>query len=345
MSRPRLGKLLRRLVAPAAVLAAILVLFFRHITPADILANFLRIPPAYLAAFVALILLGTAVRTWLYRELLSRRLGFAELFPITLVRNFSVDLLPGRTASIAFFSWLTRKKGIALEESASSFVISVFYESAALALMLGLLLPFFSAGLERWPFAAAMAGLLALSGLVLFGSRPLLAFVERSGWLRRRPLDRLAGPVRQVGDYLAAHEGAGERLKLLAISFASRLCKYLYNYILFEGVLHLGFSLKNFALFCVGLAATEASALLPVHGPAGFGTWELAFALVFSALRVPAANIQEAGFVIHITSQAWEYGVGLLALAGLTLGRRRNGSGLRAPGVPPATGRDPSRSR
>jgi uncharacterized membrane protein YbhN (UPF0104 family) len=339
------GRIARNIVAPVLVMAVIIAVFFRDLTPADILASFLRIPPAFLAAFALLSLLGTLFRTWQYSVLLSGELRFGSLFLITLVRNFSVDLLPGRSASLVLYSWLTRKKGIALEKGASSFVMSVFYDSLALTLMLGILLVSFSTGMNRWPIFAAMAILFAFSALVLFFSRPLLQFLLGNGRLRRLRLSRIEETVRLVCEYLAAHEGMRERLKLLGISFASRLCKYVYNYILFEGVLHLGVSLKHFSLFCFGLAATEASALIPVHGPAGFGTWELAFAFVFSALRVPAANIREAGFVIHITSQVWEYAIGLLALAYLAFATWGKTPPLKGKAAAPPTGPGPSRSR
>jgi uncharacterized membrane protein YbhN (UPF0104 family) len=340
------GRVIRNIVAPAVVLIVIIAIFFRQLTPADILANFLRIPPGYVMAFILLSLLGTLLRTWQYHILLSGKLGFGHVFLITLVRNFSVDLLPGRTASLVFYSWLTKKKGIALEEGASSFVISVFYDSIALSLMLGSLLFFLQTGMSRWPFLAAMAVLFVASALVLFFSRPFLQFLLRGDTLRRLRLARIEGTLLAVSAYLSEHGQARERLKLLAISFGSRLCKYVYNFILFEGVLHLGISLKNFSLFCFGLAATETSTMLPIHGPAGFGTWELAFAFVFSALRIPADNIKEAGFVIHITSQAWEYGIGLLALAYLAFSRSGKGSGAipaQVTGRP--TGPGPSRSR
>lgn len=332
-------------MAPILVLAIIIAVFFRHLTPANILASFLRIPPAFLAAFVLLSLTGTLLRTWQYSVLLSGELRFKDLFLITLVRNFSVDLLPGRAAALVFYSWLTRKKGIALEKGASSFIISVFYDSIALTLMLGILLLFVSTGMLRWPILAAMAVLFAVSALVLFFSRPLLQFLLKNGRLGRLRLARIEETVRLVSEYLAAHEGIRERLKLLGVSFASRLCKYVYNYILFEGVLHLGISLKHFSIFCFGLAATEASALLPIQGPAGFGTWELAFAFVFSALRVPAANIREAGFAIHITSQAWEYAIGLLTLAYLAFSSGRKSQPVRGQAVVPPTDPDPSRNR
>jgi uncharacterized membrane protein YbhN (UPF0104 family) len=341
-----LRRLIRNGIAPAVVLIVILAVFFRSLTPADILANFFKIPPGYLIAFVLLSLLGTVLRAWQYHVLLAGKLGFKDIFLITLVRNFSVDLLPGRTASLVFYSWLTKKKGIALEEGASSFVISVFYDSIALTLMLGGLLFFFETGMSRWPFLAAMAALFAASALVLFFSGPFLRFLLKGEKLRRLRLARIAGTLQAISAYLAAHGRSGERLKLVGISFASRLCKYVYNFILFEGVLHLGIGLKNFSLFCFGLAATEMSSMLPIHGPAGFGTWELTFALVFSALRIPADNIKEAGFVIHITSQAWEYAIGLLALATLAFGHGRGQARGPQPGprdLPRGPG--PSRGR
>jgi len=332
-------------VVPVLVLAVIIAVFFRDLTPADILASFLRIPPAFLVAFVLLSLLGTLLRTWQYSVLLSGELRFGDLFLITLVRNFSVDLLPGRSASLVFYSWLTKKKGIALEKGASSFVVSVFYDSFALMLMLGVLLISFPAGMSRWPIIAAMAVLFVVSALVLFFARPLLQFLLNDGRLHRLGLARIEGTVHLVSEYLAAHERMAERLKLLGISFAGRVCKYIYNYILFEGVLHLGVSLRHFSLFCFGLAATEAAALFPIHGPAGFGTWELAFAFVFSALRVPAAHIKEAGFVIHITSQAWEYAIGLLALACLAFAPGGKTPPFKGKAPAPPTGPGPSRSR
>ncbi len=315
ISHRQAGAFIKHFIVPAAVLAVIVAVFFRDVSLADIRAGFARIPFSYLLAFILLWLLGSVLRAWQYSVLLSGKLAGRDIFLITLVRNFSVDLLPGRAAALGFYSWLTRKKGVSLEEGASSFVIGVFYDSIALALMLGGLLFFLETGLSRWPLVAGMAAIFILSALVILFSHRFLGFLMRRGMLGRLCLRRLQGAVGRVRDYLLEHRDNRQRLKLVAISLAIRICKYVYNFILFEGVLHLGAGLKNFSLFSFGLAATELSALFPIQGPAGFGTWELAFALVFSALQVPAANIKEAGIVIHVTSQAWEYAVGLLALA------------------------------
>jgi uncharacterized membrane protein YbhN (UPF0104 family) len=324
-------KFIINFIAPAAVLFIIVVVFFRNISPGDIKANFLKIPFAYLIAFILLSLLGTMLRAWKYRILLSGKLAYKDIFLITLVRNFSVDLLPGRAAALVFYSWLTKKKGVALEEGASSFVISAFYDAIALVLMLGGLLFFLETELSRWPFYAIMAVLFVFSALVIFFSDRFFQFLLKGNKLSRLHLARIEGTISSINDYLREHVKNSERLKIFALSFAGRIIKYMHNFILFEGVLHLGTGLKNFSLFCFGLAATEMSSLIPIQGPAGFGTWELAFSFVFSALQIPAPNIKEAGFVIHITSQVWEYAIGLLALAYLAFSR----AGRKPRGIQP----------
>ena len=123
--------------------------------------------------------------------------------------------------------------------------------------------------------------------------------------------------------YLRAHKGFSERLKVFALSLLIRLSKYVFIYLLFEGVVGIGWSMKHFSLFCFGLAGAELSSLLPIQGLGGFGTWELAFALVFQALALPAANVREAGFVIHITTQVWEYAIGLAAFLVMMAGKNR----------------------
>jgi uncharacterized membrane protein YbhN (UPF0104 family) len=317
MKKISFKKMLINLVIPVVVLIIILYFFFRDITFNDIMENFLRIPGGYLLAFVLLSLLGTFLRAWKYHILLAKKLGFNDIFLITLVRNFSVDLLPGRAAALIFYSWLTKKKGIALEEGASSFVVSVFYDGLALCFMLGGLFFFLKTGVNQWPIYIGMAVIFFISIVMIFFADHLFGFVLRTKMLKR--FAKLEKVVKNIREYLIEHKKNSERLQVFLLSLATRIVKYLFVFILFEGVVHLGFGIKNFSLFSFGLAGTELSSLFPIQGPAGFGTWELAFTVIFKALEIPAANIKEAGFVIHITTQVWEYFIGLLALAYLFL--------------------------
>jgi len=312
-------KVFLRFVLPILVSGMVIGLFFRDISLDDILTGFLRLSPLILGGFVVLSLVGTVLRAVRYHILLSGQLPFLDVFLITLVRNFAVDLLPARSAALLFYSALTRKKGIALEEGASSFVVSVFYDGLALSFMLGGLAFLLSAQSGMTAIYWGVAVLFLISVGVLFLSERILALCLGFGFLGRFP--RLTGALAKVLDYLSRHKNPGERIRLFLLSFAIRLIKYVFVYLLFEGVVRMGWGIENFALFCFGLAGAELSSLLPIQGLGGFGTWELAFAVVFRALQIPAENIREAGFVIHITTQAWEYAIGLVAFLILALGR------------------------
>jgi hypothetical protein len=131
--------------------------------------------------------------------------------------------------------------------------------------------------------------------------------------------------MKNILQYFKEHKTNSERINVFLLSLATRIVKYVFVFILFEGVVHLGFGIRNFSLFSFGLAGTELSSLFPIQGPAGFGTWELAFTVIFQTL-IPAGNIKEAGFVIHIITQVGEYFIGLAALSFLLLNRSKKGT-------------------
>ncbi|MCP5051748.1 MAG: flippase-like domain-containing protein [bacterium] len=316
-------KIITQIVLPVIILVAIIYFFFNDVSLTDIKENFLKIPFSYLVAFALLTIVGTVVRAYKYHILLSRKLRFNDLFLITLVRNFSVDLLPGRAAALFFYSWLTKKKGIKLEEGASSFVVSMFYDALALAFMLGGLLFFLDTGVKvnRWFIYIIMAVIFVISVVMIFFADTIIGWVLKGNLVS--PFPKIEGILKNIREYLLQHKSNRERLEVFLLSLATRLVKYVFVYILFEGVVQIGFSLNYFSLFCFGLAGTELSALIPIQGPGGFGTWELAFTVIFQALNVPAENIKEAGFVIHITTQVWEYTIGLAALGYLYMSNPR----------------------
>lgn len=318
-------KIITRFILPLVVTVLIVFLFFRDISLSDIRHNILKIPPLIMLVFILLSLLGTFLRAFKYHILLSRKLKFLDVFLITLVRNFSVDLLPARTAALIFYSYLTKKKGISLEEGASSFVVSVFYDGLALSFMLGGLLFFLKTEMNKAAIYTGMFLVFILSvGMIFFGDRIIrlmLAFRP----IRR--FEKIEKPLRNIYRYLMDHRRNSERLIVFALSFVIRLIKYMFVFILFEGVVGTGFGVKVFSVFSFSLATTEMSSLLPIQGLGGFGTWELAFAVAFGAMfdayEISRSTIQTAGFVIHIVTQLWEYAIGLLAFLYLVV--RKNG--------------------
>jgi hypothetical protein len=65
------------------------------------------------------------------------------------------------------------------------------------------------------------------------------------------------------------------------------------------------------------------STFLPFQGLAGFGTWEAAFALVAGRLGLTLENPFLTALVIHLTTQVWEYGLGVGALWMLSIRIRK----------------------
>jgi uncharacterized membrane protein YbhN (UPF0104 family) len=318
-------KLLLRVVLPLAVTAVILFLFFRKTSWLELRQALASVPLWALAAYAAFSLLGTAARAVRTRVLLGPGIGAPDLFLITLVQNFSVDLLPARTASLGFYAYLTRERGIILEEGASSFVVAVFYDALALGLMLGTAAFFylgsFGGAVPPGTIAGGLAVIVAVSLAFILLARPA-AGIARRLLVRHRP-GKLAAIAASVEDYFARHSRMDERAGVLGLSFVVKLAKYVSLFFLFAGMTGAGFAWKPFALCSFGVAGAELSSFLPIQGLAGFGTWEAAFALVAGKLALPLENPFLTALVIHLTTQVFEYSLGLAALWVLSARARR----------------------
>ncbi len=306
-------------VLPFFVTAIIAVIFFNDISLSDIFNNISRIPLSYFMLFVILTIIGTLLRAYRYYILLSGKVSFFDLVLITLVRNFSVDLLPARTASLAFYVILLKKRDVSTEEGSSSFVISVFYDGLALVLMLSGLLFFIDTD-QLWVGIYISMGIIFLiSVIAVFFSDRIIYFIINLKIVKK--FEKLHKFLSDVFKYLELHKSRKERLILFGLSFLIRLIKYVFVFVLFSAIMEIVFNISIFSKFSFALAGTEMSSLLPIQGLGGFGTWELAFKLLFESLNVIGENTSrlsitsfaEAGIVIHIVTQVWEYSIGIIA--------------------------------
>ncbi len=305
-----------RFVLPLFVTIIIVIIFFNDIAIDDILDNLVKIPLSYIFIFILLTIAGTLLRAYRYYILLSKKVSFYDLILITLVRNFSVDLLPARTAALVFYVALLKKRNINIDEGASSFVISVFYDGLALVFMLSGLLFFIDTD-QLWIGIYISMGLIFLISIIaVFFSDKVVFFVVNLKIIKK--IKKVHGFLSDVYTYLNLHRSKRERIKLFGLSFAIRLIKYIFVFVLFVAIMDIVFDINIFAKFSFALAGTEMSALLPIQGLGGFGTWELAFKLLFESLNVigketSKTSFAEVGIVIHIVTQVWEYFIGIIA--------------------------------
>ncbi|MGH7856115.1 MAG: lysylphosphatidylglycerol synthase transmembrane domain-containing protein [Candidatus Binatia bacterium] len=315
-----------RLLLPVAVTAVLCWVLLREVDVTALGRLLTRVDRPLLGAFAVLGVLGLLVRTLRYGVLLGGRAPFLPLMLVTAARNFLVDLLPARVGSLSYVYLLNRRVGVPIEPVLSSFLLSFVYDLLAMALLIAVAL---TLEFGRFRGADTLALLLAV-----FAAGSVTAFA-----LLGPSLDFAAGIVRRLGrpialkaaDLLArtaveivAAGGPARVSGILALSFLIRLLKFGAYWMLLLAVLHeRGTTAADLPFWTVflGIAGAELSATLPIHGIAGFGTYEAAWTIGFTQLGVDRETAILSGFATHLLSQAWDYSTGIVAL-GVVLGWR-----------------------
>jgi hypothetical protein len=162
--------------------------------------------------------------------------------------------------------------------------------------------------------AAALAAVVLAVFFRLAPSLRLLA--SRFGRVPR--FTAAAGKLEEVALEVERSGGVGKTIALLSVSFLIRLLKFAAYWSLLLGVLRhqgLGATELPFWRVFLGIAGAELSATLPIHGVAGFGTYETAWALGFTRLGLSKEVAILSGFATHLLSQLYDYSTGLAALA------------------------------
>lgn len=302
----------------AAVSAALCFVLLRQADVRELGEWLARVDPRLFAGYVALSIAGLLARSYRYRMLIGRWVGFLPLVLVTAARNFLVDLLPARVGSLSYVYLLTRRFGVPLEPVLSSFVITFFYDLFAMTLLVGTAV---ALELGRGEGGVALAVLAAALGAVVVVVFLRLAPGLRFSAERLRRFERgrgVAVRLEELARELDSAEHRGQALPLLAVSFVIRLLKFAAYWSLLLGVVRehdLTAAELPFWRVFLGIAGAELSATLPIHGIAGIGTYETAWAMGFRELGVPARVAILSGFATHLLSQLYDYSVGLVALA------------------------------
>ncbi|MBI2963762.1 MAG: flippase-like domain-containing protein [Deltaproteobacteria bacterium] len=326
-----------RLLGSAAVSALLCFVLLRQIDPRELGRWLVRVDPQLFAVYVALSVAGLLARSYRYRMLIGRWVGFAPLVLVTAARNFLVDLLPARVGSLSYVYLLTRRFGVPLEPVLSSFVVTFFYDLFAMTLLLGTAVAVEFGRLEGAAALGAVAAMLGAAALAAFLRLPAAARFAAGRVRRSARGARLAGRLDDLARELDGAGRRGQAAALLAISFVIRLLKFAAYWALLLGVVRehdlTAADLPFWRVF-LGIAGAELSATLPIHGIAGIGTYETAWAMGFRGLGMPARVAILSGFATHLLSQLYDYSLGLLALAvalAWSRGGRRVGPGIDSP--------------
>jgi hypothetical protein len=307
-------------IGSLALTAGLFAYLLSDVELRTVLTTAKNLAPAPLAWFGVLLVGSIAARALRFWILLGRTVPLKLVAGFTLVRNLFVDLLPARLGELSLVYLVVKRGGRPIEDGVAVLVLAFLLDLIALAPLLGvaILTVGWGANLPTgWLIGSSMA-LAAAAYAALRTAAPVArgvaAVVERRAHGR---FEKLAEKLRLLAGSLARAREERVLLPALLVSLVLRLCKYGGIYCLILSIMTpLGYTTGGLGFFQVFLAAASAemAAALPVHGLAGFGTYETAWTFSFVQLGFPREHAIVSGILGHAIGQIVEYTLGGLAL-------------------------------
>ncbi len=278
---------------------------------------------------------GVVFRTYRYHLLISsNKIRFYHLMLVTLIRNLFVDLLPAKLGSLSYVYLINRRFGFPFEIAASSFLLAFIFDLIvlfpiffiAIAIVRNDSTIFLSAFFIIFLvciFLLLMTVLLSLPRIIRFAAKRIDNFfhVRNRNQLKIKLMTEKIELI--AADIEVLQTQRGKYVKVVISSVFVRICKYGSLYFLLHSVLaHLNYSFAdlNFWKVFIGILGAEFSALLPLQGIAGIGTWESAWTLTFNLLGHLDSQIAiVSGFSVHLITQLFEYSLGIISIIVLYL--------------------------
>lgn len=201
---------------------------------------------------------------------------FLACLKLVLTHNALVNLLPMRSGEFAFPLLLKRDFGVPLSRAAGSLLWLRVQDAFVLAAL----------AVAGWPGLGA--GLRA-AGLVLLAACGL-AMPTAAQWLLKRVQSDKLVPIAAALADAARHARIGWLWTIANWAVKLFVLSAVLAHLIGTGA-------------CIGLSGTiggELSALLPVQGVAGFGSYEAGVAGALALSRVPLAEGLQAAFSLHL---------------------------------------------
>jgi len=284
-----------------------------------------------LAGYLLCQLLGTLLRSWRYQCLLDTsgdqtRPGLKDLYPITLVRNMTVDLLPARIGELVFVGLLKRINKTHASHSLSSLLFATLFDIAIiLPIVLGLIL--FTISEKQLTLTLLTGALVLLSGLGLV----LIALKTLAPWLngkiaalakshQSRVLSKLAIFSGEFNLAIQATIAGGQFYRVVWLTIGLRFVKYLGLCLLFFGVVkHSHPQLADIPLsqLISVLIAGETAASLPIPTFLSLGVYESGSAGMLTLFGISAGAALLIMLAVHLCSQLIDYTLGLAGVGWL----------------------------
>lgn len=296
----RLGRPRDWLIGSALLIALILVVD-RTIGWGPLLAPWLTISPwllltAFSLSTLSYVLRALRVYDYFAPEAVPAFRGhFSAVLRLTFLHNSANNLLPMRAGELVF-PWLMRRYfGHGFMAAGASLVWIRLLDLHCLGL-LGLLILWLREPRWLWVFLA----------LLWLAALPLTALVRHL----RTPRDGSLGRLRRLVGFIAeAGPGDGKRIARIYLWTA---IVWGLKFTAFAVILH-HFVPVDFWLVMAGVMGAELSTVLPFHGVAGSGSYEVATMAALVPLGVPAEQALAGAVNLHLFLLGTTLILGLLA--------------------------------
>ncbi len=335
---------------PLIILSVVLSLFllivlFRQVSLSEFTETMSALFLPALLAYMAVSLAASFLRAWRYRILLQPvEISWGDILLVTLVRNAFDDLFPARIGSLSYLYVLNSRLEKPFENAASSFVIAFIYDFLTLGPFVLLALLAVGGGPAGVSAGALIAAALIFSAVVVLVAWKIALFariarnialwlMKKTPWIRRPAVVRAFENLDQTVAVLGEKHKPGRRPAVFLLSFLIRLGKYISLFLLLFAVLRSrGVSWEGLSFWktVLGLTGAEMTAVLPVKGLAGFGTWESAWAAALQWMRFDPRLAILSGLGIHLVTNLFEYALALGSLAVLAVRRKRARMGRKS---------------
>jgi hypothetical protein len=316
--------------ASIAITASLLAYLFRDISVYRIVETARGARPGPFVAFLAIFAAGILLRATRFWVLLGRTVPFHLVLAITAVRNLLVDLLPARLGELSYVYLVSTRAGRPIEDGVATMAIAFLLDVVALAplVLAALLIVGSGEGVSPAVAVGASVGLATVGATAVLFAGPIAR--RLGGWMGTwaswpRAMS-LSVRFRTLADRFDAARQDGVLVPAFVLSIFVRLAKYGSAYCLVLSLLlPFGYSVEELGVsrIFLGSVAGELAAALPIHGLAGFGTYEAAWALTLEELGYPREHAVVSGLLAHAITQGIEYVLGGLAILWLYTRRAR----------------------
>lgn len=292
--------------------------------------------PLFVGVYILCQFFQTFFRAWRARILLTASMengkppSLWHISLVTFVRGACADMLPARLGELSYVAMLNKGCAVPASDCLSSLSIGLVFDFIALLVVLVVAIPAASQGMSLLgaSIVLALVCFIGISGLftILPAIAKFLKNKKEWGLLNKRPFSAIATLVISTADSVGATRQKGIAVKVVLLSIAIRLAKYIGLYCLFVAVTRPQWpQLSEAGIFSalIAIIAAEGAASLPVPTFLSFGTYEAGGLAALTALGFPALDSVSAMLSMHILSQIIDYSCGGVAFLLFTWRKRK----------------------